>query len=84
MASLADMAANHTRVSLTHLERDLLTRKLDDVAGLVVQVEEVLTVVAARNNVPGYSAFTEARLDEIRDAAYRLAEAVKNAPLDAD
>lgn len=78
------MAATPSRVSLTHLERELLVQKLGGILALVTQIDDVLTVTAARANVPGYSAFTEARLDEIRDAASRLGEAVRKAPLDAD
>lgn len=76
-------AAGRPRVVLDRADRQLLADALDRLLGLVVVVEEHLTVAAARSGtVP--SAWTEARLDGLRAAASELRGQVLRAPLDGD
>lgn len=78
----APLATVH-RYPLGHADAELLQTACTQVQALAVRMEETLTVAAYRaGTLP--SAWVEARVDAIRDAATELAEAVRNAPITAD
>lgn len=76
-------AAPKPRVVLDRHDRRELLAALERVLGLAAVLEDHLTVAAARSGtVP--SAWTESRLDALRDAATELRGAIVHAPLDGD
>lgn len=71
------------RVVLDSSDRARLVQLLDEIAGRTIALEETLAVAAVRSGT-SLSAWTEARLDALRDAVAELRGQVLHAPLDGD
>lgn len=76
-------SSGRPKVVLSDTEKARLIVDLERTLGLVVGVEETLTVAAWRSGT-NPSEWTEAQLDGIRDGATRLLEQVRRTSIDGD